>query len=355
MHEAIQAIPASRQTPDFGSLGMGMDTHEASGRHVGWDHIAELLATGAPSRTLIPGSPDCEIRINEDGQTIALRIPVATDFKPAPLLERELLLRKTQNKGEWNLELSTRNPNLFNEFYTFACLVADRVQIDGSEPLRAIDETRNAWTDLLRPRVRLSSDTEVGLIGELWFLLHMADQTCGATAIECWKGAESGEHDFGLPKIDVEVKTTVGESRRHMISSLTQMVPSPGRGLLLLSVQITAASADQEDVLGLAPLIDQSRAMAVAAGPEAVQRLETLLTELNWRDEDRDLYPRRFRLRSVPTLVPVDDRFPGLVPDLLCGLGDLRNRILQVSYRVDVTGLGSDLHSRAGADLLEAP
>ncbi len=325
-----------------------------SGRHVGWDHIAKLLATGAPSTTLVHGSPECEIRIGENAQSIALCIPTTEDSKPSPLQERELLLRKKQNRGKWHIELSTRNPNLFNEFYTFACLVVDRVQIDGSEPLRAIDETRNAWTDLLRPRGRLSSETEVGLIGELWFLLYTADQHGAEMAVRAWKGAQSEEHDFGLPSVDVEVKTTVSETRRHMISSLTQMVPSPERELLLLSVQITTVGADQNDALGLAPLIDESRTVASEAGPETAKRLETLLAGLDWRDEDRDLYPRRFRLRSEPTLIPVDDRFPGLVPGLLLSLGELRNRIIQVNYRIDVTGLGCELRSGSGTSLLGA-
>ena len=139
-----------------------------------------------------------------------------------------------------------------------------------------------------------------------------------------------------------------------MISSLTQMVPSPGRDLFLLSLQITTVGTDQEDAYGLATLVDESRATASTAGPETAKRLEDLLAGLKWRDEDRDLYMRRFRLRSEPVLVRVDDGFPRLVPDLLVPLGELSARILQVNYRIDVTGLGFDLRSSDGNDLMGA-
>ena len=34
------------------------------------------------------------------------------------------------------------------------------------------------------------------------------------------------EHDFGLNRFDIEVKTTLSEDRRHRVSSLTQLEPS---------------------------------------------------------------------------------------------------------------------------------
>jgi hypothetical protein len=84
-----------------------------------------------------------------------------------------------------------------------------------------------------------------------------------------------------------------------------------------------------------------------------VKRLEALLDQLKWRDDNHYLYRKHFRLRSEPALVPVDERFPAIVPPLLSDLGDLAVRVLQVTYRVDLTDLGSGLLGSTGTRLLE--
>ena len=325
---------------------------EPSERHASWDHIDELLATGAPAVQVIRGSPPCEVHIGGAGQNITMRIPVSDQIDPAPLREQHLRLRTTKDGDQKYLELSTSNSDLFEDFYTFVCLVTDKVQQNGMDPLQAILETLGAWSALLQTRERLSPEAEYGLWGELWFLQYLANQFGWPAAIACWKGAESEEHDFGLPTVDIEVKTTVGESRRHMISSLTQMVPSPGRPLFVLSIQITAGTSVQEGADRLPTLVDGVRAAAGPAGAETTERLETLLDQLKWRDDNHDLYKRHFRLRSEPALVPVDERFPAIVPPLLSGLGNLVGRILQVTYRVDLTDLGTELRGTDGMRLL---
>ncbi len=322
-------------------------------RHARWDHIAELLANGAPAVQVIPGRPPCQIRIGSAGQDITLRLPASDQHDPEPLREQNLRLRKAGDGDQKHLELSTSNSDLFEDFYTFVCLITDRIQLSGDDPLQAIYQTLGAWGDLLQTREKLSPEAEYGLWGELWFLRYLANQIGWSAATNCWKGAESEEHDFGLPAVDVEVKTTVGESRRHMISSLTQMVPSPGRPLLVLSIQITAGASVQEDADRLPDLVGRVRAAAEAEGAEAVKRLEALLDQLKWRDDNHYLYRKHFRLRSEPTLVPVDERFPAIVPPLLSDLGDLAGRVLQVTYRVDLTDLGTGLLGSDGTRLLE--
>ena len=51
-----------------------VETPEASGRHVSWDNIVEILATGAPVIQRLPGTPECQIMIGAAGQEITLRI-----------------------------------------------------------------------------------------------------------------------------------------------------------------------------------------------------------------------------------------------------------------------------------------
>jgi len=324
-----------------------------SARHATWDQIGDLLEVGAPAIEPIPGSPSCAIHILPDREGIALRVEMSTKTKPDPLPQSELLLRELRNGSKWYLELTTQGTHDLADFYTFICLVSDRIQIDGAKPLTAIHDTLSAWSNLLQERNRLSHKEEQGLIGELWFLSHLARGIGWKSAIEQWRGPEAEEHDFGLPRIDIEVKTTVRERRHHMIGSLTQMIPSPNRPLFVVSIQLTAASKSETGAMWLPSMIDTARANARAAGPETASCLDSLLEDLNWRDEGRDLFSKRFRLRSEPTLIPVDATFPALVPDLLSILGDLGNRILDVHYRIDVDGLGNELRTETGTALLE--
>jgi hypothetical protein len=273
--------------------------------------------------------------------------------EPDPLTQSELLLRELRHDGKWYLELTTHSAHNLTDFYTFICLVIDRIQVDGAEPLTAIHDTLSAWSNLLQERNRLSNEAELGLVGELWFLAHLAKGMGWSRSIEQWRGPEAEEHDFSLPRVDIEVKTTLREKRHHMIGSLTQMIPSPSRPLFVVSIQLTSTTKGETGAMWLPAMIEELRVNVRAGGPGTASCLESLLEDLNWRDEDQDLYSQRFRLRSEPTLIPVDTAFPALVPDLLNVLGDLANKVLHVQYRVDLDGMGYELRTETGTALLE--
>jgi hypothetical protein len=124
-----------------------------------------------------------------------------------------------------------------------------------------------------------------------------------------------------------------------MIGSLTQLQPTPARPLFLLSVQFTDAGAGPgesltEGVRDVERLSQNERVLVV-------QGIATGLRSAGWQPDHGAHYRRRFRLRTPAQLIPVEGNFPAIVPDTLRHIGSGRlNRISQVAYRIDVTGLG---------------
>ncbi len=76
--------------------------------------------------------------------------------------------------------------------------------------------------------------------------------------------------------------------------------------------------------------------------PNALAVFEQMLrTQRLYRDEDASLYTERVRLRTLPTLIEVTATFPRLTSDLVRdALGETAARISDVSYRINVDGLG---------------
>jgi hypothetical protein len=189
---------------------------------------------------------------------------------------------------------------------------------------------------MLTARRGLTTEEEVGLFGELTFLEFLLRTIGAGPAIAAWQGPFSEEHDFVFNDVDVEVKTTVSERRRHVISGLTQLVSLRGVPLSLISIQITRA--DSEVGRTLPSLVAHVRRMASGHVVQLDQRLEAL----GWRSEDIDLYPTPWAFRTQPRAYHVEGEFPAMTPDLLAPVIHNFGLLSDVSYRVDLTDLEHD-------------
>lgn len=215
-------------------------------RHVGQRIIDEYVAAGVAAVLPIPGDPAVELVIDPPGET--LRLEVAWDGNDPTPIEDYLHFAtdvRTRNGRTW-ATLSVMGRRFFAEAYPLLRSVADQVQLQGSLMGEAVRRSLADYHELLAAAAPMPPQLETGLFGELLVLDHLITTMGGPAAMAAWRGGDqTEEHDFGLPDGDVEVKTTTGENRRHLIGSLSQLQATAGRPLWLLSVQVTGAGAGE--------------------------------------------------------------------------------------------------------------
>jgi Putative PD-(D/E)XK family member, (DUF4420) len=307
-------------------------------RHLEWRNFRDLVDDGVPAFQSVSGSPALHVFVDEGGDRIGLRVCLnpGDPIPASPLAEVDL--RTVSYLGDHMLEVSTRLRPLFVEFYGLMQDMADRVQLQGSDPVAAFAETIRNWKALLRPTERMPDEMQVGLVGELWLLRRLMT-VGGSQAIDGWTGPAGEPHDFRLGTTEIEVKTTRRHRRLHRISSLEQLSPSSGRVLFVLSLMLQPAGR-----LGgwtLPELVDEVRTL-VAAAPTSADRLEQALL-LTWRYSDAHAshYAQRLEMRHQPVLIEVADGFPRITrPMIEEAVGHEAHRVLGVDYELDLDGLG---------------
>jgi len=310
------------------SLGAGVVRHAPV-------HVVEAYqAQGVNGVLVVAGAPPARIQIAPQHRRLSLLVQVHGEARGPDLLDRANLAYELQHDaGEmWHRLDVTFDDNL-GEVYPVLCAVADRVQHAGETFTDAVEAVLAGLGDILAGRGGLPHEKQVGLFGELAVLLSLAAHAAPSSAVAAWRGPHREEHDFGLPGADVEVKTTMSEHRRHWIGSATQLVPTPGRDLYLLSVQITAAGDGPGATL--TDLVDAARALPVA--PAGF--VDAGLANAGWRARHADLYRSRWVLRTVPEFHLVDDGFPAVTPDRVHAAIPLPERIVDLNYRLNLDGL----------------
>jgi hypothetical protein len=288
------------------------------------------LRAGVPIDHPIDGEPKLILFIDPPRRRVGLRAPASGETPPTARLEH-VNVDIVHLSGNRYVQLEVTDPGLFTDAYPVLCAVADRVQLDGQTIGTAISATLRQLGHLLRAEDALSRETETGLIGELAVLAGMIGAYGPADAVRAWRGGQGEEHDFGSPDTDLEVKTTTSESRIHWISSLSQLVPTGGRPLFLVSVQITRAGAGGRS---LSDLVEHVRGIAVGERDQ----LDDRLTAAGWRERYAESATQRWRARTPPQLFAIDEHFPRLTFDLLSNAGIDLALITDVRYRLDLTG-----------------
>ena len=193
------------------------------------------------------------------------------------------------------------------DVYAVLCGILDRIQLEHQQFGAAVIGVLASLRHLLVAGARLTRDQQVGLLGELLTLVSAVAWTGEATAVRAWRGQAHEEHDFGFPDIDVEVKTTTSETRRHLISGVGQLTPQ-ALSPVPLSIQLTAAGAQPGLTLPL--LVERARQVNAAS----LALIDRALGAAGYKDEDAASYQAAWVLRSAPRFFIVDDRFPAITP-----------------------------------------
>ncbi|MEU3758470.1 PD-(D/E)XK motif protein [Streptomyces albogriseolus] len=309
-------------------------------RHLDPENFAEALALGVPVEHPIAGNPRLSIFINPNRREIGLRALRTSQEGKIETGLTHLRCRSVLLAGKQHIEVVVDDPGMFVEGYAILCLVADQIQLAGRNVSAAVTETIRSLGKLLRGQGSLSAEREVGLFGELVTLRSLISCLGSEDAVGGWLGPVAEEHDFSLREIDLEVKSTLSENREHWISSLTQLVPTVGKPLWLISHQLTAAGPGQGKTL--AELVVEVRAML---GGAVLADFDRRLTAAGWRTVPEKNSGRRFRSRTSPALYLVNEAFPRLTPASLAGAGVRMSSITEVRYRLDLSAVLPSPHT----------
>lgn len=240
-------------------------------------------------------------------------------------------LDETESPSRYVLTVTTEEAP--DAAYALAYAVVRQMDT-GDSYAHALSTAVEQFRNLLRARGRLSPAQETGLIGELTVLLHLFTTIGVEAAMDSWLGPEAEEHDFSLSSYNVEVKTTLAESRIHFIHGLDQLAPTFDRPLWLLSMQVTPAGRGPGD-----SLTSLARRAIETAGSHG-QTVERALEATKWREQEAELYTKKYLLRTTPRCYEIDDAFPAITSDRIEAVVPNSGLIGQdVVYRVDVSPL----------------
>ncbi|WP_299957726.1 PD-(D/E)XK motif protein [uncultured Roseobacter sp.] len=186
---------------------------------------------------------------------------------------------------------------------------------DESAAVSAFIERTWKWHDLLKGKrkPKLSREAQMGLIGELWTLMHLIAPVVGiGTAVAGWKGAEQAPKDFELSGVCIECKSRGAASRtRIRISSEYQLEDVPSHALVLLV--LTFATCDDREPLALTlhGIVGTVRSELSKMAPQLVSTLDQGLDDAGY-DTSHE-YDLVIRHRSTAPY-EVQGTFPRIVP-----------------------------------------
>ncbi len=210
--------------------------------------------------------------------------------------------------------------------------VALAILRDGKPPSVAVNSVLRLWRRfwIRQPTGALSEAEQLGLLAELMMLQALIEAGV-QNAVLAWTGPLGGEHDFELPGIALEVKSTLGNQRRHLINGLHQLEMTSGRALLVVS---TLALRGEGGVAlsGTAALL-----LNMIDTPEEQEGYLDRLAAAGYSPAHDDEYAISLFIMGEPVVFHVDEGFPKITPESLTK--PISPRIDAVRYSVDLDGL----------------
>jgi len=209
---------------------------------------------------------------------------IALSFQPDVRFE----LRKAKFEAPAAI-LTCLNDALVTTFRVLARDIARQTDVKTTRPTpRLVSRLFGSWEELLRRRRSLSREEEIGLWGELWFLLKAPNLD---RAIAVWRGPSGEVIDFVGGGIGVECKTTMRKLEHHF--SQTQLE----RALGDVPIYVLSLWVDRDEVSGRT-LNEMVSEAAAAAGDPAP--LEKVLLQAGYSREDSPLYSLKLRVLEAP-------------------------------------------------------
>lgn len=316
---------------------------------IGWHQLKlNYIEPGIPLEHSLLESPKLSLVYDPSPSSLGLRLQVSATPRSwnglGPL--RNIEVRNVAISGISHIEVLTAAPDLFRPIYALISDVLTRLADGESDCLRALELSLRDFDSLLSSSTPLTKEEVVGLYGELLVLLEIGSRD--AANFDCWVGFDGQSHDFRLGDIELEVKTTTANVRKHVIHGLNQLTPSPGHRLSLVSIRLgTVGLAGGESLNMLVARVRE----ALASNPSSADRFNAALKALNY-DPSQAECEVKYVLAAPVVSVAVGPEYPELSHAWLSqtlGAGPAA-RVHHVELTLDLEGLGSPLNAH---ELLE--
>lgn len=312
-----------------------MTTAPDDARHLTFSTLDELWDAGTPMVLPVQGEPACRLQLDPENGLITLVTPYEIPEPDVAKLKNVGFTAVSADDVEF-AELAVRVEGNVHGAYGLLATIADELQIEKMPLAAAVAAGVARHRNVFASRGAMTTEKELGLLGELLFLEFLIHEIGAGPAAAAWQGPFSEEHDFTFEFVHIEVKATNSERRRHVIHGLTQLVPLRGVPLCVLSIQLTRSVPDKGR--NLPQVVAEVRRLA---GGHQVA-IDAMLARFGWQSHDDDLYPTFWTLRSEPRAYGVTGDFPAMTPDLVGPVVPNFALLSDVSYRVDLTELHHD-------------
>src|SRR3954466_6290819 len=118
---------------------------------------------GVPVAMPIAGTPPLRLRIDPARNRLTLRAPLRPEVDPPGNTLAHVAIEVRIEGDKRFLEISVTDERLVVDGHAMLMAVADRIQLDGIDPIVALEQTLATWESILAARVRLTLQAEVGL------------------------------------------------------------------------------------------------------------------------------------------------------------------------------------------------
>jgi hypothetical protein len=213
---------------------------------------------------------------------------------------------------------------------------AEQAASEQEAAARAVTRTWR-WHHLLRGgRGLLSTEEQIGLIGELTLLESVFVPSCGpARAVEAWRGPLGEVQDFSLGQIRVEAKARGPKTAESVSISSEHQLQEPEGGSLFLTVGVFEPANADDDGETVTDVALRVRKLIANLDSGALLRYDALLAAAGLAlSDDYSSWQWRQKERSV---FVVREGFPRITPD------DLPAGVTGVRYALSLPGCGAFL------------
>lgn len=294
------------------------------------DTLEKYFRSGTVTTHLVSESPRVLFVIDGPGQRISVLTPRNGMVLDTATLRRVSTATEVRGGVEYaRLTLDARG--MYAEAYGLLLSILQAMR-GGATFAAASSAAMTNMKALLAAKLRIPEERQVGLVGELLLFRSLLDRYDEYTVTDWWLGPLAEERDYAFPAFNAEVKTTLRETRSHLIHGAGQLEANPGRSLWLVSVQITRAGGDPSG-FSLPGLLQEIRDRLTSTR----ERFMGHLVDEGWDDDDAALYPTTYILRTAPAAYLVDDDFPAVTPSRLHSMVPHSDLVSDVTYRVDVS------------------